>query len=124
LSTQVKEESASEVSDYKVGQHIMVKLSGGRLVEAEIKAVVETTEGERLQVSSGNETARIYLGRLLRSCDRSWWRRPGSNIPTACVGRSELVWFASQTGSEVVLSNLARSFLNLSHLLHHNSICP
>jgi hypothetical protein len=48
------------MSDYKVGD-IMVKLSGGRLVTAVIKAIVETTEGERLQVSFGNETARIYL---------------------------------------------------------------
>jgi hypothetical protein len=37
-----------------------VKLSGGRIVEATIKAVVETTEGVRLQVSFGNETALIY----------------------------------------------------------------
>jgi hypothetical protein len=26
------------MSDYKVGQHVTVKLSGGRLVDAEIKA--------------------------------------------------------------------------------------
>jgi hypothetical protein len=37
-----------------------VKLSGGRIVEATIKAIVETTEGVRLQVSFGEETARIY----------------------------------------------------------------
>ena len=35
--------------------------SGGRIVEATIKAVVETTEGVRLQVSFGEETALIYL---------------------------------------------------------------
>ena len=45
---------------YKVGDHLRVKLSGGRIVEATIKAVVETTEGVRLQVSFGNETALIY----------------------------------------------------------------
>jgi hypothetical protein len=45
---------------YKVGDHLQVKLSGGRIVEATIKAVVETTEGTRLQVSFGNETALIY----------------------------------------------------------------
>jgi hypothetical protein len=49
------------ISDYKVGDHTTVKLSGGRLVEAEIKAIVETTEGKRLQVSFGNETVRTYL---------------------------------------------------------------
>ena len=53
------------MSDFKVGDHITVKLSGGRLVEAEIKAIVETTEGERLQVSFGNETARIYLWQVV-----------------------------------------------------------
>jgi hypothetical protein len=37
-----------------------VKLSGGRIVEATVKATVETTEGVRLQVSFGEETARIY----------------------------------------------------------------
>ena len=53
------------MSDYKVGDHITVKLSGGRLVTAMIKANVETTEGERLQVSFGNETALIYLWQVV-----------------------------------------------------------
>ena len=42
---------------YKVGDRLQVKLSGGRIVEATIRAIVETTEGVRLQVSFGNETA-------------------------------------------------------------------
>jgi hypothetical protein len=46
--------------NYKVGDHVQVKLSGGRIAQATIKAVVETTEGVRLQVSFGNETALIY----------------------------------------------------------------
>jgi hypothetical protein len=45
---------------YNIGDHLQVKLSGGRIVEATIKAVVETTEGVRLQVSFGEETALIY----------------------------------------------------------------
>lgn len=32
----------------KVGDHVLVKLSGGRIVEATIKAVIETTDGVRL----------------------------------------------------------------------------
>jgi hypothetical protein len=44
----------------KVGDRLQVKLSGGRIVEATIKAVVETAEVVRLQVSFGNETALIY----------------------------------------------------------------
>ena len=55
------------MSDYKVGDHITVKLSGGRLVEAEMKAIVETTEGKRLQVSFVNETARIYLWQVVET---------------------------------------------------------
>jgi hypothetical protein len=47
------------MSDHKIGDHITVKLSGGRLVDAEIKAIIETTEGIRLQVAFGVETAKI-----------------------------------------------------------------
>jgi hypothetical protein len=51
--------------NYKVGDHVLVKLSGGRIVEATIKAIVNTTEEVRLQVSFGNETARIYLWQIV-----------------------------------------------------------
>jgi hypothetical protein len=46
---------------YKVGDHVLVKLSAGRLIEAIVKAVVDTTEGIRLQVDFGHdETVLIY----------------------------------------------------------------
>ena len=45
---------------HKVGDHLLVKLSGGRIVEATVRAVIETTNDVRLQVSFGDETARIY----------------------------------------------------------------
>jgi hypothetical protein len=45
---------------YKVGDRLLVKLSACRIVQATIKAVVETTEGVRVQVLFGNETALIY----------------------------------------------------------------
>jgi hypothetical protein len=48
------------VRNYKVGDHMLVKPSDGRIVEAEVKAVVEKTGSPRLQVSVGNETALIY----------------------------------------------------------------
>jgi hypothetical protein len=38
-------------------EHLQVKLSGSRIVEATVKAIVETTEGVRLQVSFGEDTA-------------------------------------------------------------------
>ena len=53
------------MTDFNVGQRVKVKLSGGRLVDAEIKAIIETTEGKRLQVSFGEETARIYLWQVV-----------------------------------------------------------
>jgi len=53
------------MSDYKVGERIKVKLPVGRLVEAEVKAVIETTEGVRLQVSFGHETALVYLWQVV-----------------------------------------------------------
>lgn len=49
----------------KVGQHVQVNLSGGRLLDAEIKAIIETTDGKRLQVSFGEETARIYVWQVV-----------------------------------------------------------
>jgi hypothetical protein len=50
---------------HKVGDHVLVKLSGGRLVQATIKAIIDTTDGVRLQVSFGEETARIYLWQIV-----------------------------------------------------------
>jgi hypothetical protein len=52
---------------YKVGDRLLVKLSGGRIVEATIKAIINTTEGQRLQVSFGNETALICLWQIVES---------------------------------------------------------
>jgi hypothetical protein len=47
---------------YKVGDRVLVKLSAGRIVEATIKAIVDTTEGVRLQVSFGDEELEVtYL---------------------------------------------------------------
>jgi hypothetical protein len=54
---------------YKVGDHVQVKLSGGRIVLATIKAVVETRNGVRLQVSFGEETARIYEWQVVEKID-------------------------------------------------------
>jgi hypothetical protein len=42
-----------------------VKLGGGRIVEATIKAIVDATEDVRLPVSFGDETVRIYLWQIV-----------------------------------------------------------
>jgi hypothetical protein len=52
---------------YKVGDHLRVKLPGGRIVEATIKAIVDTTEGARLQMSFGEETALTYPWQMVPS---------------------------------------------------------
>lgn len=53
------------MSDYEVGDRVKIKLTGGRLADAEIKAIIETPQGKRLQVSFGEETARIYLWQVV-----------------------------------------------------------
>jgi hypothetical protein len=46
---------------------VQVKLSGGRIVDTTIKAVVETTDGTQLHVSFGEETALIYPWQMVPS---------------------------------------------------------
>jgi len=58
---------SGEMKKYEVGQTVTVKLSGGRIVEAEIKAIRETTDGVRLQISFGSETALIYGWQIVES---------------------------------------------------------
>ena len=53
------------INEFKVGDRIMVQLTGGRIVDAEIKAIIETVQGKRLQVSFGDETARIYVWQVV-----------------------------------------------------------
>ena len=54
------------MNEFKVGDRVIIQLTGGsRLVDAEIKAVLKTTDGTRLQVSFGEETARIYVWQVV-----------------------------------------------------------
>jgi hypothetical protein len=50
---------------YKVGERVRVKLSGGRIVDAIVKAVIDRTDGTRYQVSSGDETAFVRSWRIV-----------------------------------------------------------
>jgi len=50
---------AATMPKYKVGDRLLVTLSGGRIVEATIQAIIETTDDVRLQMSFGEETALI-----------------------------------------------------------------
>ena len=60
-----EKKSDDNLSDFKVGDRVKVDMHRGRIVEAEVKAVVEKTHGVRLQVSFGNETALIYLWQVV-----------------------------------------------------------
>jgi hypothetical protein len=55
--------------DVKLVGDSVCSLSSGRIVEATVKAVINRTDGVRLQVDHGNETALVYLwqaGSLVR----------------------------------------------------------
>ena len=52
--------------DYAVGDSVRVNLHTGRIVDATIKAVIERTDGKRLQVDFGkDETALVYLWQVV-----------------------------------------------------------
>ena len=56
-----KKKKAPE-QDYAVGDRVRVNLHIGRIVDATVKAVIEHTDGKRLQVDFGkDETALVYL---------------------------------------------------------------
>jgi hypothetical protein len=53
--------------EFKPGQHIHINLSGRRIEEATIKAVIEHTDGIRLQVDFGHDqTALIELWQVVK----------------------------------------------------------
>jgi len=51
---------------YAVGDKVLVKLSGGRLVEGTVKAISDKTDGQRLQVSFDQRTALLHLWQVER----------------------------------------------------------
>ena len=52
---------AVRMHNLKVGDDVQASLSGGRVVEATVMAVINKTDGTRLQVSFGQETALIIV---------------------------------------------------------------
>jgi hypothetical protein len=47
----------------KVGDHIRVSMPGGKIVEAVIKAILDTTDGLKYQVAFGNDQTATVLER-------------------------------------------------------------
>jgi hypothetical protein len=60
-SNKKKASHSDQESSYAVGDHVKVSLHTGRIVDATVKAIVDTTDSVRLQVSLGDGTARTYL---------------------------------------------------------------
>ena len=58
---------AATMRNYKVGDRVKVNLHTGRIVDATIKAVIERTDGKRLQVDFGkDETALVHLWHVVK----------------------------------------------------------
>ena len=51
---------------FAVGDKVLVKLSGDKLVEGTIKAILDKTDGQRLQVSFDQRTALLHLWQVER----------------------------------------------------------
>jgi hypothetical protein len=103
-SNKKKASHSDQESTYAVGDRVKVNMHRGRIVEAEVKAVVEKTHGVRLQVSFGNETALIYCERYVK---RRGYGLGGTGIPRAahraiwaCFQRSGSQASRSRAGQE------------------------
>jgi hypothetical protein len=62
-----KKKAAHSEQDYAVGDRVKINLHTGRIVDATVKAVIEHTDGKRLQVDFGkDETALIHLWQVVQ----------------------------------------------------------
>lgn len=57
--------------DYAVGDRVRVNLHTGRIVDATVKAIIERTDGKRLQVDFGKDETAL---------DKSWLVSGGRNV--------------------------------------------
>lgn len=60
------EKPAKAEKPFAVGDVVLVKLSGGKLVEGVVKAIQENSDGQRLQVSFDQRTALLHLWQVER----------------------------------------------------------
>jgi hypothetical protein len=55
------------INDFVVGDRVKVNMHRGRIVDATIKAIIDRTDGKRLQVDFGkDETALIHLWQVVK----------------------------------------------------------
>jgi hypothetical protein len=65
-SNKKKAPSSDQESSYVVGDRVRINLHTGRIVDATVKAVIERTDGKRLQVDFGkDETALVHLWQVV-----------------------------------------------------------
>jgi hypothetical protein len=63
-----KDKTERNMNDFIVGDRVKVNMHRGRIVDGTVKAVVNHTDGPRLQVDFGNdETALIYLWQVVKT---------------------------------------------------------
>jgi hypothetical protein len=67
MGKKTSQKSDHNLSEFEVGDRVKVNMHRGRIVEAEVRAVLEKTHGVRLQVSFGDETALIYLWQVVKT---------------------------------------------------------
>ena len=65
-----KDKTERNMNDFIVGDRVKVNMHRSRIVDGTVKAVVNHTDGPRLQVDFGNdETALIYLWQVVKTND-------------------------------------------------------
>jgi hypothetical protein len=65
-SNKKKASKPEQDASYAVGDRVKVNVHTGRIVDAMVKAVIERTDGKRLQVDFGkDETALIHLWQVV-----------------------------------------------------------
>jgi hypothetical protein len=76
------DKSNERVNVFAVGDRIRVNLHTGRIVEATIKAVINRTDGQRLQVDFGkDETALIRSWQVIEKIEDSLNLKPFLSVP-------------------------------------------
>jgi hypothetical protein len=61
------DKSGRNINDFAVGDCVKVNMHRGRIVDATIKAIIDRTDGKRLQVDFGkDETSLIHLWQIVK----------------------------------------------------------
>jgi hypothetical protein len=57
--------------EYSVGTRVRVKLYGGKIIEAEITAIVNQSTGRKIRISFGKESVAINPEQIIEVLDRT-----------------------------------------------------